>query len=74
MQSKFVDIQWELYSVGMSFNVVYDLAVDVHPDGADAWLLGKCDLVRSARVSESARLLGCVSIVRSDYAARRTLV
>lgn len=40
VQSQFVDAQRELRAAGMSLGVIHDLAVGVHPRGADAWALG----------------------------------
>lgn len=39
VQSQFVDAQRELRAAGMSLGVIHDLAVGVHPQGADAWAL-----------------------------------
>jgi 4-alpha-glucanotransferase len=41
--------QHEALSAGMSIGVVHDLAVGVHPDGADTWALGSA-LARSVSV------------------------
>ncbi|MDF8265373.1 4-alpha-glucanotransferase [Luteipulveratus flavus] len=40
VQSQLADAQRELKAAGMSLGVVHDLAVGVHPGGADAWALG----------------------------------
>lgn len=40
VQSQLADAQRELVAAGMSVGVVHDLAVGVHPGGADAWALG----------------------------------
>ncbi|NNG39448.1 4-alpha-glucanotransferase [Flexivirga sp. ID2601S] len=40
VQSQFLDAQRELRAAGMSLGVIQDLAVGVHPGGADAWSLG----------------------------------
>ena len=40
VQSQFQDAQRELVAAGMSLGVIHDLAVGVHPGGADAWALG----------------------------------
>ncbi|WP_265444695.1 4-alpha-glucanotransferase [Flexivirga meconopsidis] len=40
VQSQFTDAQHELRAAGMSLGVIQDLAVGVHPGGADAWALG----------------------------------
>ncbi len=39
-QRQFADAQRELRSAGMALGVLQDLAVGVHPGGADAWALG----------------------------------
>ena len=40
VQSQLADAQRELLAAGMGVGVVHDLAVGVHPGGADAWALG----------------------------------
>ena len=40
VQSQLTDAQRELRAAGMGVGVVHDLAVGVHPGGADAWALG----------------------------------
>nr|WP_245553630.1 4-alpha-glucanotransferase [Demetria terragena] len=39
VQGQFADAQREVKAAGMSLGVVHDLAVGVHPGGADAWAL-----------------------------------
>ncbi|TWE13433.1 4-alpha-glucanotransferase [Rudaeicoccus suwonensis] len=40
VQSQFIDAQRELLAAGMKLGVLHDLAVGVHPDGAETWALG----------------------------------
>lgn len=40
VQGQIADAQREVTAAGMSLGVVHDLAVGVHPGGADAWSLG----------------------------------
>ncbi|MGI8947634.1 MAG: 4-alpha-glucanotransferase [Ornithinimicrobium sp.] len=40
LADQLADVQRDLLGTGMQIGVVHDLAVGVHPDGADAWSLG----------------------------------
>jgi 4-alpha-glucanotransferase len=40
MDEQLAGLQWDCRQAGMSIGVMQDLAVGVHPDGADSWALG----------------------------------